>query len=365
MAEADKLLVWMNMPSHHQSAFFEAIRERGIDLKVFYYGDLDNRRRQLGWQSTTALPHGEKLVAPVIASLTQCSDWKDRIHVIPGSVTNLFLCMLVRYLSARNVRWMHWSEQLSRDWRRAAFLPMQRWYASVINRHALGALAIGEAARRDFLRWGVAPEKIHFLPYAVASLQVSDSDERVSSFAARWPLVFAFVGERCHRKGADILLNAFASTIRSGCKAGLVLVGQDSSKGRYDRLVGSLAIRNAVLDVGVVSADTVGRAISAAHVLVLPSRHDGWGLVLNEAASLSKALIASDACGASEHVILSEYNGMRVRAGSVASLAGAMRSYGDDPDLAVTHGNRSRAIFESLSPSANAARLAGILARVS
>lgn len=46
-----KLCIWMDIPSHYQSAFFEAINERAdIDLKVIYLQGASKKRAAEGWR---------------------------------------------------------------------------------------------------------------------------------------------------------------------------------------------------------------------------------------------------------------------------------------------------------------------------
>jgi glycosyltransferase involved in cell wall biosynthesis len=109
----------------------------------------------------------------------------------------------------------------------------------------------------------------------------------------------------------------------------------------------------------------VAARLEPCDILVLPSRFDGWGMVLNEAASLGKALIATESCGAAHHLIDAERNGFRVRPGDVAGLADAMSRYCRDPDLARQHGAHSRRVFVQFTPACNAVRLRECLASLS
>src|SRR5262249_36620557 len=106
-----------------------------------------------------------------------------------------------------------------------------------------------------------------------------------------------------------------------------------------------------------VESSAIGAVIERCDVLVLPSRHDGWGMVLNEAASLGKALIATDACGAAHHLIEPGANGFRIRAGSQAELERAMSAYCLAPSLAARHGAESLRRFADFTPERNALRL--------
>ena len=59
--------------------------------------------------------------------------------------------------------------------------------------------------------------------------------------------------------------------------------------------------------------------IAAADLLALPSRWDGWGLVVNEALAVGVPVIASNACGASD-LIRQDVNGYVFTSEDAASL---------------------------------------------
>lgn len=353
-----KLLVWMNMPSHHQCAFFAALRAAGVDLVVHYFDRVSPDRVRLGWSESPELPSGERFVLPDLASLELCPDWQQRVHIVPG-YSLAFLRRLAAELSAAAIPWLHWSEPSRAGWRWWLRLPHKRSYASLVNRHALGALAIGELARRDFQRWGMRPELIRLLPYGIEPL-IPSGDGRPAAGRSRSRDVtrFLYLGSLYHLKGVDLLIKAFVAAAGVQKSARLDLVGHDRSRGGYRRLTERLGVAASIQVHDSVPAAQIARVIEQCDVLVLPSRHDGWGVVLNEAASLSKALIATDACGAAHHLIEDGWNGYRVAAGSPAALAAAMARYIADPELARVHGARSQRLCGDFAPNAAARRLA-------
>jgi glycosyltransferase involved in cell wall biosynthesis len=90
-----------------------------------------------------------------------------------------------------------------------------------------------------------------------------------------------------------------------------------------------------------------------ADVFILPSLFDGWGAVLNEAASVKKPLISTDECGAAYHLIDDKKNGFRVKAGSVDHLRKAMQFYIDNPEKIIIHGKISHQIYKNFTPDKN------------
>jgi glycosyltransferase involved in cell wall biosynthesis len=360
-----KLLIWTGIPTHHQAGFFAALRARNVDLIVHYYSRVDDQRQRHGWSDPAVLPDGESYVLASLEALYRCADWRERIHIIPG-YAKPFLLKLATTLSHAGVPWLHWSEP-SRVMVKSLFTyPLKRFYAELVNRRALGALAIGDCARRDFIRWGIRDEKIRFLPYAIPAPHCSDPVPPESPPRERpdgpMPTLsavrFAFVGALCHRKGVDVLLQAFKRVLAAYPSARLELVGYDESAGRYARLSDRLGLSDAVRFTGSVPAGDIATVFTRCDVFVLPSRFDGWGVVLNEAAALGKALISTEPTGAAHHLLAPGVNGYRVPASDDVALAQAMMRYCRAPELAAMHGARSQALFLEFTPERNAARLA-------
>jgi glycosyltransferase involved in cell wall biosynthesis len=348
-----RLLIWSSIPTHHQAGFFEALRRRDVDLVVHYYRQVSSDRRDMGWSDPPALPPGEHYVGEAVRSLELCSDWRERTHVVPGYGI-AFLMRLAWFLSRQRASWLHWSEHSQPTLHSHVTFLVKRAYGRLVRRHALGALAIGELARLEFIRWGVDAQRIRFLPYAVPGVGAPAAPQPVRSGGERR---FLFLGQLIPRKGVDFLLAAMKNVLAAYPQARLELAGTDKSGGAYPRAAARLGIGHAVEFTGMIEAAQVGAVLRRSDVFVLPSRHDGWGVVLNEAASAGKALIASDACGAAHHLVLPGLNGFRFPNGDVTALTAAMLEYCRDAQLANRHGSESLRIFQEFTPARNALRL--------
>lgn len=347
-----KLLIWTPIPTHHQAALFAALRSEGCDLRVHYFERVPDSRRRMGWVAPDELQSGEFYERPSFRSLFRCSDWRERTHVISG-FSHPFFLLLAALLSIASVPWAHRSEPSRRDVGRSFLKRSFRGlYVALVNRHACAALAMGELARRDFLISGIDPQLIRIVPYSIPSVPKHES--------ARPPndIRFGFIGALCERKGIDVLLRAFASVRAQTRVASLRLIGSDESNGEYQTLSRLLNLPEVQFG-GSVPAAQIGSVLAECDVLILPSRFDGWGMVLAEAASVGKALIASDACGAAYHVIEDGRAGFIVPAGDHHSLADRMLKYCNEPELIELHGSRCRELFSALVPE----RVAGQMIR--
>ncbi|MCC6234730.1 MAG: glycosyltransferase family 4 protein, partial [Verrucomicrobiales bacterium] len=137
---------------------------------------------------------------------------------------------------------------------------------------------------------------------------------------------------------------------KKGQRASVCMVGPRERGERYIRMASDLGVEDSIMFMGAVSPDRIQSLMRAANVVVLPSRHDGWGVVISEAIAVGKAIIASDRCGAALDLISPGINGFLVKAGSVESLAEAMAAYIQDPLLATRHSARSLELSHCVQP---------------
>jgi glycosyltransferase involved in cell wall biosynthesis len=72
---------------------------------------------------------------------------------------------------------------------------------------------------------------------------------------------------------------------------------------------------------GFLNQTEISRAYVAADALVLPSDHETWGLVVNEALASGLPCIVSDRCGAAEDLVAPLDPALRFPAGDVRALA--------------------------------------------
>lgn len=350
-----KCVLWTSIPTHHQRHFLDALRRSGVDLQVRYYRTVGPERRALGWSTPESLPPGEQYVDPAPSALDTLQDWRGHVHVIPG-YGNRFLRRLCVAVSKERVSWVHWSEWARPGLRWLATYPVKRWYARMVNEYALGAFGTGHTAVRDFRRWGIHVQRVAALPYAPPAADSRAMPDPVCAEFRSGRRAFLYLGSLSGNKGTDLLLRSFSRIASRDSRWVLLLVGNDQSKSQFKRLAKKLGIEQRVLFRGAVPAAEVSGVLKTADVLVLPSRYDGWGAVLNEGASMGLALVASDNAGAAWHLIDPGENGFRVRAGSASSLAEAMKAYVSNPRLAETHGAHSQELFTAYTPERNARR---------
>lgn len=345
----------MNFPSHHQGAFFSALRTAGVDLHVAYYGAITADRLALGWGTQEQESSASIKVSGFRSALAVLREYKDAVHIIPGYGGRIpsFVAIVASW---SHIPWVHWSEPAHPGMRWWIDWPRKWLYAKLVNRRALGALAIGANAESDFLRWGMDRRKIRQLPYSRAQVRQVVRVQRSTR------ITFGFVGALCRRKGVDALISAFGQIVRMAPQARLLLVGRNDFGSELDRMILECAAGSRIEIHSAVAADDVLRYLEEIDVFVMASRFDGWGVALQEAALAGCALISTRTCGAAQHLVRHEQNGMLLTNCNAAAIFQAMEAYAAIPGLAAKHGALSPAIAADFLPEENARRLARALA---
>ena len=83
MREKLKIAIWMNIPSHYQRAFFEALSTRDcIDLQVRYLEELPAVRKAQGWKEQAFLLCEQCVarISRVEDQLETMPDWRDSYY---------------------------------------------------------------------------------------------------------------------------------------------------------------------------------------------------------------------------------------------------------------------------------------------
>lgn len=131
-------------------------------------------------------------------------------------------------------------------------------------------------------------------------------------------LKILFVGSLSHRKNVRLLLDASKDT--EGVEIGIV--GDGEQRYELESIVEKSKLN--VLFYGVKPMDDIPFIMQEYDVLVLPSLHDGWGAVVNEALTMGLYVICSDRCGA-KYLLKDSRLGSIFKSGDVIDLENRIR----------------------------------------
>jgi glycosyltransferase involved in cell wall biosynthesis len=136
------------------------------------------------------------------------------------------------------------------------------------------------------------------------------------------PCRFLFSGSFIHRKGVDVLVAAFSRLVADKIDAELHLLGagplQKELQAKY------VAFQNKVQIYGFRQWHELCTVYALADVLCVPSRYDGWGLVVPEGLAAGMPVISTDCTGAARELINCK-NGWIVPAGNRDAFYDALK----------------------------------------
>lgn len=202
---------------------------------------------------------------------------------------------------------------------------------------AVDACIVPGAASREYLEdLGVVPERISVAPNAV--------DAGIFGTAVRTRpdgrIRLLSVGRLAREKGIDVLLEA-----ADGLPVEIILAGTGPEEAHLRKLAGSN-----VTFLGHVERDALPELYANADVLVMPSRSEPWGMVLNEAALAGLPLVSTTAAGGARALIEDGVNGFAVTPGNPQELRAALERLVTDDVFRKAAGVYSRSIVSRLTP---------------
>ena len=356
-----KVLFVTVVPSPYQRDLFGALDAReDVDLSVYY---MEAASPDSPWPEKSPRPF-ERIMPGFWIPFGDARghvnwnlpDVSGSHMVVLSSFTSLTGQWLMRR-ALRGKRWLFWGERLHQN--SGIKKRIQRGLIAPISQ-ASGIVGMGRAAEEDYRRR--FPYLPHFcIPYH-CDLSAFFAVPRRSETSG--PVTFLFCGQMIERKGVDLLLRAFDRLIVEGIDAQLLLVGREADLPRFLATV-SPATRLRVFYEGFQPPERLPEYFGKSDVFVLPSRHDGWGVVINQALATGLPIITSNAVGAGLDLVENGVNGMRIAANDLNGLYRSMKALSSSREVVRLWGERSRERARDLTPEAGAEKWARVFEEIS
>jgi len=154
--------------------------------------------------------------------------------------------------------------------------------------------------------------------------------------------VILFASKLQSRKRCEDLLEAYKNlSPGDGIEPNpyLVIVGDGEERAALERRAAESKF-NGIRFCGFRNQSELPRFFDIASVFVLPSCHEPWGLIVNEAMNAGRAVIVSDEVGSQPDLVTDGVEGCIFAAGDVEALTAALRSVLATPETAAKMGQR-------------------------
>ena len=140
----------------------------------------------------------------------------------------------------------------------------------------------------------------------------------------------------------------------------LLLAGNDAKLSKFLKHV-PLDLQEKITNLGFVQPEQLPEIYQRADVFVLPSRREGWGVVVNQALFAGLPIIASNTVGSAIDLVEHESNGYICQAGDVSSLRRAMLEFINNPDKVSQFSKDSLELAHTMTPAFGAKKWTSII----
>ena len=199
--------------------------------------------------------------------------------------------------------------------RRFASLLIERKY---INKYNI-VLGSGSKTKEWYEECGVNSNNFYSFLYCV-----SRNNKHNIKIENRDYCHFIFIGRLTKLKGLDVLFKSLSKIKNLNWK--LDLYGENLDNIDYSIQLQKLGIESKITFKGTKSNFEINQILNTYHTLILPSRRDGWGAVINEAIASGVRVICSDRCGASI-LLVKESIGNVFRSSNTNELATLLKEH--------------------------------------
>ena len=284
-----KFIFWQNIISIHQSSFLNALSIEN-DVVLVVEKELATYRVKDGWD-IPELGNVCLIKTPSVDEIDIIlSKNKDAINVFSGIDAFPLTFLAFKKAVARKYRVINMLEPY--EWagikgfmRRVKYFALNLRYGN----HIDGILAMGQLGVDSYIKAGFPKDKIFQWGYFTNSCNEQSS---LICHNHTKPKIL-FVGRLDENKNSRLLLETIKPLMNQvDC---LTLVGDGYLRKEIETKVSNM---NGVNYLGPLPNNKVHALMQEYDILVLPSRYDGWGAVVNEALQNGMRIIVSQNCGA-------------------------------------------------------------------
>jgi len=323
-----RILYLTNIPSPYRVEFFNELTKY-MDVTVAF--ELRNaKNRDEAWQSVENYKFKAVFMKPLITRTESAycpevfkllKEFKNDVIVVGGYATPTGMAAIL-YLKAKKIPFY-----LNCD---GGFVSNDSLLKKKIKTFFIGSatyyLSTGVGADKYLMHYGAKKERTYH--YSFSSLREEDIEEAVKKRDEKVSLrnklgiteknMIVFVGSFMRRKGIDILLKACTNMEDTA----VVLVG-GSDISTYKDMV-SEKLKEHIYPVGFKNKEEMKKYYQAADLMVLPTREDIWGLVINEAMAQGLPVVTTNRCLAGLTLVKNGENGYTVPVEDVEALKQAI-----------------------------------------
>lgn len=332
MTASEPIVAWQPVLTDHQAYTLQQLqRLSGAPVIAYVRRVEDEQRRSQGWTETRVTSIERRLI-PARGALLHClrelRRHRGSVHLFCSPFGDVTLTLTLFVAARLGLEFYLVSEPYSQVGHgylsdsnpllvglKAFLRPLvYRGYVALLGGRSAGIFAISRLAVSQYRAAGVPQDRLFPFGYFVPRVRPdgpreADPDEPSST---KGDLRLAYVGNLIRIKGVDVLVEAVRRAQDAGHRICLDVHGP-GHPGTYRWNGDRLRYR------GAIPFGTSQHVMARYDLVVVPSRYDGWAVVVNEALCAGVPVVCSDAVGA--RVLVESFAaGVSFRAGDVDDL---------------------------------------------
>ena len=310
-----KVFVLTDSPSPYQVELFNEVESRGeCNIEVAYLRGHDPQRQ---WKSPS-IRHASMALDNSVDHMARArASVRDADVVVFNYYRHPDAAELIRERNVHGGPWCFWGERPGFHQPAWAGALLRKWKLSDLHREPVPIWGIGRFAVDGYKREFGSQRAYFNLPY-FSNLERFNTGPREETSER----TFLFSGSLIARKGVDLLASAFVRLAAKISNVKLRIVGDGELR---QTLMQTLRPVSAQVEfVGFRDWSALPAEYARADVLCVPSRYDGWGLVVPEGLAAGLPVISTDRMGAALEFIETGRNGWLTPAGNEDGILNAM-----------------------------------------
>jgi glycosyltransferase involved in cell wall biosynthesis len=373
-----RLAYLVTHPIQYQAPLLRRIAEEsGIDLTVFFCSDFSLKSyldpsfgKIIAWDVPLIGGYRHEIL-PALGRRDQLSFWRPVNYGLAKHLTRTNFEVL--WVHGYN-RWFNWRAIAGAKMRGLKVLVRDEATRLTGTRHKLkglakrifflilrnlcdGFLAIGTLNAEYYQSYGIGPERIFSVPYAVDNAFFRDKAKTASGereclrrqlgLEPGRPIILYASKLSEVKRGTDLLeayIHLSPDQIQEP-KSYLLFIGEGNQRQSLEERARAMNW-SSIKFLGFKNQTELPRYYDLCDVLVLPSVFEPWGLVINEVMNAGRAVVVSDQVGCGPDLVKDGENGYVFKAGDIAGLRLALDSILSNPEKCRALGRKSLEIIE-------------------
>lgn len=308
-----------HLASPYQVELFDRVAQLNeLKLAVYY---LYRTHPARNWDGQQPQHHARFFREEPDALTRAANDFRSAQLAVFNFYTEPPVPSLLRLRAASRLPWAFWGERPGYRTPIWCGKLVRRWRLRALYRSNAPIWGIGRFAVEGYQREFGKKRDYRNLPY------FSDLGrfERIRRETPSEPneRVILFSGALIARKGVDLLARAFVRAAREFPQLKLTILGDGELRNELRHVL--VPVASQVQFLGFRDWAELPEVYASADILCVPSRYDGWGLVVPEGLAAGLPVIGTDRTGAALEFLETGRNGWLIRAGDGDALHAALR----------------------------------------